>query len=708
MCELIIQNAQHSLSGDCYSAIISPSTQVNGVLQIPFTACGINTCYAMKFVFNYIVGCRFQGSTHRLFLSCVFIVGLLFAEINQPVLAQNNLFKEPTWWIGTSAGANLNLYHGSVQQVTPDLAIPTTFQNTTGTGLFAFPVLEFHRPGTRLGFLLNAGYESRRGKFDETFSTKLAYITLEPSIRLNLFNSPFYLFSGPRIAFNIDQRFTYRPETNSDEIGGLFSNVKQSVISMQFGGGYDWTLTAAKKKTQIILSPFVSFHPYFGQNPRTIESWNLTTLRGGIALKFGKGKKMALPQQTEIPVAIAVEPDTSFILHNSDRGPVEPTEIAKPLLHNHVYFNTKSDEATNANAEVATRQLKGSGDGQQSSSPQLDLTGSVSREIMPRDNFLNMLGELMMKNPSNGIMLIGESPHGAKAQSPLAESVKIFLVGVYGIDASRIEIKSQKRLKFSPHQPGNVNEIALLAEGDQRILIVSNSQDLQVKFRGGNGTPMKPLRINAVQETDAHSYITFVTEGANEVFSTWTLEIKDYQGKVNRFGPFDQEFARIPAKSILGEQNHGRYEITMIGALSSGQILKKDTTAYFSRWTPPATDYSRRFSISYEYNHSKAIQVYNSYLTDVITPAIPAGGKVAIHGHSENIGLSDYDLKLFLTRTNDAKRIIENALAKAGRTDVQVEVYGYGNNPVVAPFGKASQSKRLHNRTIFIEIVPGD
>lgn len=662
----------------------------------------------MKSIFKYLIGCCFQSLTHRLLPICFFVGAVFFAGISHPLSAQNSQFEEPSWWIGTSVGANLNLYHGSVQQVTPDLAIPTTFQNTTGMGLFAFPVLEFHRSGARLGFLLNTGYESRRGKFDETFSTKLAYITVEPSIRLNLFNSPFYLFSGPRIAFNIDRRFTYQQSINSAEAGGIFSDVKQSLISMQFGGGYDLSLTTAKNKTQVILSPFVSFHPYFGQNPRTIESWNITTLRGGIALKFGKSKKMALPLQTEIPVAIAVEPDTSFIVNDSRNVMEESTEIEKPLLYNHIYFNARSDEVTNANTEVATRGLKDSGDAQQSSTPLLNSSGSVSREIIVRDNFLSMLGEQMMENPSNVITLIGESPNTAKAKPPLAESVKIFLVGVYGIDASRIEIKSQKKLKFSSHQPGNANEIALLAEGDQRILIASDSQDLQIKFRGGNGTPMKPLRITTVQGTDAHSYITFITEGADEVFSTWTLEIKDYQGITNSFGPFDQEFARIPAKTILGDRNHGRYEITMVGTSSSGQILKKDTTAYFSLWTPPTTNYTRRFSISYGYNHSKAIQIYNSYLTDVITPAIPVSGKVAIHGHSENIAISDYDLKLFLTRANDAKSIIENALAKAGRTDVQIEVYGLGNNPVVAPFGEASQPERLHHRTIFIDIVPGD
>jgi hypothetical protein len=41
-------------------------------------------------------------------------------------------------------------------------------------------------------------------------------------------------------------------------------------------------------KTQFVLSPFVSFQPYFGQNPRS--TGNNTTVRAGVALKFGQGK----------------------------------------------------------------------------------------------------------------------------------------------------------------------------------------------------------------------------------------------------------------------------------------------------------------------------------------------------------------------------------------------------------------------------------
>jgi hypothetical protein len=44
-------------------------------------------------------------------------------------------------------------------------------------------------------------------------------------------------------------------------------------------------------KHSLYCISFVSFQPYFGQNPRSTETWNITTVRAGVALKFGQGKK---------------------------------------------------------------------------------------------------------------------------------------------------------------------------------------------------------------------------------------------------------------------------------------------------------------------------------------------------------------------------------------------------------------------------------
>ena len=97
--------------------------------------------------------------------------------------------------------------------------------------------------------MLQAGYDSRKGKFDQVItpcdcpadlSTNLRYITIEPSLRFAPFKSNFYLFGGPRFAFNTASSFTYQlginpafpDQTPTPEVKDNFSSVNKSLISM--------------------------------------------------------------------------------------------------------------------------------------------------------------------------------------------------------------------------------------------------------------------------------------------------------------------------------------------------------------------------------------------------------------------------------------------------------------------------------------------
>ena len=123
-------------------------------------------------------------------------------------------------------------------------------------------------------------------------------------------------------------------------------------------------------------------------------------------------------------------------------------------------------------------------------------------------------------------------------------------------------------------------------------------------------------------------------------------------------------------------------------------------------WTPPTTEELTRFSIIYEFNESKAITIYEKYLTDIVIPKIPTGATVIIHGYTDIIGDEVYNLKLSVARANDVKAIIEGGLAKAGRSDVKFEVFGFGEDQSLSPFENQYPEERFYNRTVIIDIVP--
>lgn len=268
------------------------------------------------------------------------IAGAFILAANlSPLQAQVTEFARPSWWFGVAGGANINFHEGSTYQLNKSFTPPATFHDGFGVGLYVAPLIEFHRPDTRLGFMLQAGYDSRKGKFDQVntpcncpadLSTDLSYITVEPSLRFAPFKSDFYVYAGPRFAFNMAKSFTYKQGISPDfpdvpaepDVKDDFSDINKTIYSMQVGAGYDIHLSSQNKQTQSVLSPFVSFQPYFGQDPRSIETWNLTTVRVGAALKFGRGSKVAA--RVELPVPIIVpEPDVKFTVNSPENIPVE-------------------------------------------------------------------------------------------------------------------------------------------------------------------------------------------------------------------------------------------------------------------------------------------------------------------------------------------------------------------------------------------------
>ena len=656
-----------------------------------------------------------------------FIMGaLILAGMPSPLQAQEIQevkFTKPSWWFGVAGGANFNFYRGTTQQLTTDFIVPTAFHNGDGVGFFAFPIMEFHRPQSRLGFMLQAGYDSRKGKFDqvespcncpEDLNTDLAYITVEPSLRFAPFRSNFYLYGGPRLAFNIDNGFNYKmginpayPEQVADpELNAEFSNTNKSLISMQVGAGYDISLSAETKQTQVVLSPFVSFQPYLGQDPRSIESWNQTTVRAGIALKFGSGHKIALPEEKIVPVIAVLEPEVTFSVNAPTNIPVERRVRETFPIRNYVFFNLGSTDIPDRYVMLHKNQVKDFREDQLEVTAPKELTGRSKRQMTVYYNVLNILGDRMIKYPVTTVRLTGSSMEGPDDGRAMAMSVKTYLVDIFGIAPERITVEGRTKPSIPSEQPGGKLELDLLREGDRRVSISSDSPELIMEFQSGPDAPLRPVEIIDLQEAPIDSYVSFNVGGAETTFTSWSMEITDVQGNVQKYGPYTEESVSIPGKTILGTHPDGDYKIVMIGQTKSGKVIKKDTKAHLVLWTPSKDEEMMRFSVLYEFNNAKAITIYEKYLTDVIIPKIPIGGTVIIHGHTDIIGGEETNMKLSLARTNDVKGILVNGLSKAGRSDVNFEVHGFGENESLAPFNNKYPEERFYNRTVIIDILP--
>jgi outer membrane protein OmpA-like peptidoglycan-associated protein len=649
-----------------------------------------------------------------LILLIAFSISTKAQEIKRP---------DPKIWLGISGAVNYNMYTGTTQTLNATTKAPAAFHEGSGFMPYGSFLIEY-RPTPILGLMVNLGYDNRGGSFTETVSpcncpedlkTPLSYATIEPSIRLYPFGSGFYVFVGGAYSYNINKSFTYTfdvdPDAQFNTVVGEFSNINQHVFSGQAGLGLDIPLSSKSSPNQVVLSPFVSYHPYFGQHPRSVESWSLTTARAGVAIKFGKTKPIPVVvtppvKEVVVPVAVVVVPDVKFTVHSPENIPAERRVRETFPIRNYVFFDLGSTEIPDRYVLLRKNQVAEFKEEQLEVFVPKNLSGRSDREMTAYYNILNILGDRMNKNPSTTIKLIGASENGPEEGRIMAESVKNYLVDIFGIDASRIAIEGRDKPKLPEEQQGATQDLELLRQGDRRVSIESSSPVLLMEFQSGEEAPLKPVEIYAVQQAPLDSYVTFNVDGADEAFSSWSLEIADVDGKIQKFGPYDQEQVSIPGKSILGTKAEGNYKATMVGIAKNGETVKKEEQVHMVLWTPPTDELGMRYSVLYGFDESKSISIYEKYLTDVVTPKIPKNGTVIIHGHTDITGDAGYNDRLSMARANDVKTIIETELKNEGRTDVKFDVFGFGEDEQVSPFENKLPEERFYNRTVIIDIIP--
>jgi len=399
-------------------------------------------------------------------------------------------------------------------------------------------------------------------------------------------------------------------------------------------------------------------------------------------------------------------PNVRFYVYAPENIPVERRVREYFPIRNYVFFDIGSTEIPDRYVLLNKGQVKDFKEDQLEVFIPKNLSGRSNRQMIVYYNILNILGDRMGKNPTATISLVGSSEKGPEDAKAMAESVKKYLVDIFGIGAARINVEGRFLPKIPSEIPGATTDLELKHEGDRRVSIESSSPLLLMEFQSGPEAPLKPVEIVSVLEAPLDSYLTFDVVGGTEAFTSWSLQIMDEKGKVQYFGPYTYDQVSIPGKSILATRPEGTYKVTMLGKTKNGLTVIKDTTVHMALWTPSKDEEEIRFSIIYEFNDSKAINIYEKYLTEVVIPKIPKGAKVIIHGYTDITGEEAYNKTLSLARANDALNIIKNGMTKVGRNDVKYEVYGFGEDEKLSQFENKYPEQRFYNRSVVIDIIP--
>lgn len=653
------------------------------------------------------------------FILCAFIL----MGIQTPIQAQDPIqYTKPSWYFGVAAGGNINFYRGSTENLNASLSVPTTFHEGQGLGLFVAPLIEYRPANSRWGIILQGGYDSRKGVFDQVITpcncpadlkTDLSYWTVEPSLRFAPFKSGLYLYAGPRLGLNKTKSFTYQlgldPNSASQvlaaPISGDFSNIRPNLISMQIGLGIDMPLTSSYRKTQLILSPFIAYHPYFGQDPRTIETWNINTIRVGASLKLGTGRKIQ-PKVVEPEKVYVAAPTVNFKVISPKNISSERQVREVFPLRNYVFFDLNSQKIPSRYVLLNKKQAQTFKEEDFEMATPENFSDRSKRQMIVYYNILNILGNRMSKNPTSKIDLVGSSKEGTADGFEMATSIKNYLVTNFEIDPNRILCVGRNRPLIPSGQLGGTKELTLLEEGDRRVSIETSSPDLLMEFQSGPDAPLKPVTLNASKIAPVNSYVSFVNEDASNIFKSWTLELTDNNGIVQYYGPYTQDKVSIPGSTILGTKPEGDFKVKMIGNTKDNVAIVRETNAHVTLWKALKEDEGTRFSIIYEFNKSESLAMYHKYLKEIVTPKIPMNGTVIIQGHTDIIGEESHNQALSINRANDVMNIIQSELKAKGRNDVKFEVSGLGEDEKSSPFDNKYPEERFYNRTVTIDILP--
>ncbi|MFZ4583412.1 MAG: hypothetical protein ACOYM7_12245, partial [Paludibacter sp.] len=530
-------------------------------------------------------------------------ISLVLIGLAATLPAQEELRTQPKFWLGVSGAANYNMYTGTTQTLNSTLMAPAAFHEGSGVGGFASLLLEY-RPIPVVGLMLNLGYDGRGGAFTqvespcncpEDLKTGLSYATIQPSIRISPFGPNFYAFLGGSYGYNLNKGFAYTFDQNNGNLfttsEGEFSNVRQHVFSTHIGIGYDIQLSAWNSATQVALSPFISYHPYFGQAPRYIESWSLSTVRVGLALKFGTGKvnekepeKLASPlvekkpsvtPAAEVPLTkqenalSTTDNEVKFTVRAPLTIPVKRKINEAFPLRNYVFFEAGSSEIPKRYVRMNTTQAAAFELEQLRTGDPKDQVGRSARQMKVYYNIINIVGYRLGQNPTVLVTLTGSSAgDGPEMGKEYAESVKRYLVDVFGIRPIRITTEGRNQPLHPSELPGGKNYLTMLREGDRRVDITATSTQL-----------LLPLQIEVVQADPLDSRILFnVKSDKKQALTSWNVEATDEKGVTQHFGPYTRNQESISGNTILGGNQKGKYKFVVTGKTYDGLVIRKEST----------------------------------------------------------------------------------------------------------------------------------
>ncbi|MBK9248331.1 MAG: OmpA family protein [Ignavibacteria bacterium] len=606
------------------------------------------------------------------------------------------------------------------------------FQSGSGTGM-SFGVL-YELPFFRVWWLsLRAGYEDYsaklttrepelfsggiQGEFEHRVTTTLSSFGLESMILYSPVRN-LRIGAGIRAATVLSKEYSQVEVIVSPADQGVFSNGKSTrndtsgtipnansiAINLLAGISYDLPLNASGT---LFLTPGIQYS--LGLLPIISEyDWKANSLQFGIAFKYSPKPSVDTPPEVpklpeqEKPVIVektvtppvvvkkkpnltasisAVRVATGDIEQPIDKITIE--EFASTALHpllQYVFFEENSSEIPSKYLQITQ---------QKSDDFSLrDFLGSNSMDVYY--SVLNVVGYRMKTTPKTTVTLTGcnsnegNELNNATLSRNRAESIKKYLVEVWGINGKRIKIE-QRNL---PTNPSN----SAIKEG--------NEENRRVEISSNDGEIITPIIIDDTIRRVSTPVIRFLPKATAEAgLSDWTLTATQQNGISTAYNGTSILQPSIDwniSKQIVDSRLTGKIDYTLSVrdterqvATSSGQIQVEQVTIQKKRDEKLADKLIDRYSLIL-FDFDKAdLDRRNQSIISFIKKRITPDASVFITGYTDVTGDEEHNRRLAQQRAAATAQALN---IKATVSDTQ----GEQQFPNTTPEG------RFYNRTVEI------
>lgn len=603
------------------------------------------------------------------------------------------------------------------------------FNNGKGSGPAIAVFGEIPMVGEWLDLVIGVGFLQRGGTFGEvytgglpvldpgttnsyvqlqrrhTYSADLGYVVGELGARITPFAKfPLYIRLGgaagvPGTAPTHRQTEeilaptgVLYPETNTAIREVSSGEIKDVGLHIAASGaiGYPFPLSM-----RLTASPEVSFYyPFTDVTPN--YRWRITSVQGGIALRFSFGKMPEFPRPAPPveppPVVVEAEPESPRALLATARpGKIKIVETVVtetfPILP-YIFFDSVS-------SDIAPRYRR----------IEPSNAASFSEQALPHRSLgayyemLNIVGNRLLRRGSSKIVLNGTTDgteeRVAGAANNLAraraQAVKDYLVSVWGIDPKRIAITTSAQPTF----PSSM-QYAEGAEENRRVEIITSDDEIlqPIIFERFNEYTIEPKQIpftaNASGPAEIREWRLDVAAGGERVWGAegsgnpppamnWALDTETAARLAKHFNGEGTLDCRLDVRDANGRSGSGSYAQPVLKEMNPFEV-------------------SRLSLIVFDFDKANINAQNQRMISSFVAQSMQPTSQASIVGSTDRLGEMEHNQQLSVARAVAVRDLVLKEQPKANITNVE------GVGPSRLLYDNATPEGRYYCRTVTVEV----